>query len=160
MNVSLPSARSTLTLPPLLKLAEQHLVGQHARDFVFDQTAQRPRAESMIVTVLGEPLFGLRRNFKFTFLRLSVRESSPRNLSTTCSITTGPSGANSIIAESRLRNSGENIRSMTALGEPVVTAAPNPIIARDSSCAPALVVITIITLRKSALRPLLSVSVA
>jgi hypothetical protein len=87
-----------------------------------------------------------------TLLASSRACSSPRNFSTTCSITSGLSGANSMIPERRLRNSGANIRSITALGEPIETAAPKPIIAPSSSCAPALVVITIMTLRKSALR--------
>ncbi len=63
-----------------------------------------------------------------------------------------------MIASSRLRNSGVNIRLMSAISSPCSRDDVKPIVARFIVSAPALVVMMMITLRKSARRPLLSVS--
>ena len=62
-----------------------------------------------------------------------------------------------ITASSRLRNSGVNMRLIASISSPSLVDGVKPICVRASDSAPALVVITMQTLRKSALRPLLSV---
>ncbi len=64
-----------------------------------------------------------------------------------------------MMESSRLRNSGENFFLIIDMPSELWSCCVKPIDARLISWAPALVVITRITLRKSALRPLLSVSV-
>src|SRR5580692_10307777 len=50
------------------QLAEQHFVGKDARDLVFDEAAERARAEAMVVAVLPEPFLRCGRNFKCYFI--------------------------------------------------------------------------------------------
>ncbi len=64
-----------------------------------------------------------------------------------------------IVASRRLRNSGVNIRLMSAISSPASFESLKPIDRFCSDSAPAFVVMMMMTLRKSALRPLLSVSV-
>ena len=64
-----------------------------------------------------------------------------------------------MMASRRLRNSGENSRLISAISSPGSRVSENPMERRCRSAAPALVVMMSTTLRKSALRPLLSVSV-
>ena len=64
-----------------------------------------------------------------------------------------------MVASSRLRNSGVNMRLISPISSPAALLCVKPIDVFDSSVAPALVVMMMMTLRKSALRPLLSVSV-
>ena len=82
-----------------------------------------------------------------------------RNLSATLKITSLSKAENEIIESSRFRNSGVNIRLISAISSPVWLDSVNPIEVFASDSAPALVVIIITTFRKSALRPLLSVKV-
>ena len=98
-------------------------------------------------------------NVGSTFFSCSWFSSSSRNLSTTLRMTSVSSCANEIVASRRLRNSGVNSRLISAISSPLSLALVKPIVPRASSAAPALVVMMIVTLRKSALRPLLSVSV-
>ncbi|MNY59166.1 hypothetical protein D3C86_1955800 [compost metagenome] len=63
-----------------------------------------------------------------------------------------------MVASRRLRNSGVNMRLMSAISSPCSRALVKPIVARFMVSAPAFVVMMMITLRKSARRPLLSVS--
>ena len=98
-------------------------------------------------------------NVASTFFSCNCSSSCIRNLSTTRMIISRSSAANEIIASSRLRNSGENMRLISAISSPACADVVNPIVVFDNSAAPALVVMMIMTLRKSALRPLLSVSV-
>ncbi len=63
-----------------------------------------------------------------------------------------------MVASRRLRNSGVNIRLISAISSPCSRAVVKPMVALFIVSAPALVVMMMITLRKSALRPLLSVS--
>ena len=90
------------------------------------------------------------------------------NFSTIISIASGASALNVTMASRRLRNSGENSRSIASLprllaiffsASPVPTVA-KPIVPALISREPALLVMISTTWRKSALRPLLSVSVA
>ena len=68
---------------------------------------------------------------------------------------------NGIMASSRLRNSGLNVCSTApALRSDALLVEQKPTGACSISRAPALVVMMSTTLRKSALRPVLSVSVA
>ena len=69
------------------------------------------------------------------------------------------SGANETVASKRFRNSGLNRRLISAISSPTCLPWVKPIVDFESDSAPALVVMMIVTLRKSALRPLLSVSV-
>src|SRR5438046_2381006 len=64
-----------------------------------------------------------------------------------------------MVASSRLRNSGENSRLISALSSPGSFLAVKPITGRLSASAPALVVMTMMTFLKSAFLPLLSVRV-
>ncbi len=65
-----------------------------------------------------------------------------------------------MIASSRLRNSGVNMRLISAISSPASRVFVKPIDGRlPIASAPAFVVMMMMTLRKSALRPLLSVSV-
>jgi len=92
------------------------------------------------------------------------------NFSTMVSMTAGVSDPKVTMASRRLRNSGLNTRSSAALARDAAVlrrasssgpaAWPKPIDAADSSREPALEVMISTTCRKSALRPLLSVSVA
>jgi hypothetical protein len=89
----------------------------------------------------------------------------PISLSTTLRMTSRDRPENSTQPSSRLRNSGVKVRSMARLAcdvswPPSERPGLKPTDLRDISCAPALVVRISTTLRKSALRPLLSVSVA
>ena len=63
------------------------------------------------------------------------------------------------MASSRLRNSGVNRRLMSPISSPCWREFMKPMVALFIVSAPAFVVMMMITLRKSALRPLLSVSV-
>jgi len=94
-----------------------------------------------------------------TFFSCSWFSSSSRNLSTTFRMTSWSSCANEIVASSRLRNSGVNSRLISAISSPLPVDVVKPIDPFASSAAPAFVVMMIVTLRKSAFRPLLSVSV-
>ena len=80
------------------------------------------------------------------------------NLSTTLLITLGGRLENGITASNRLRNSGENIRSIASSSSPSRSFRSNPIAAFAISKAPAFVVMIITTLRKSTLFPVWSVS--
>ncbi|MNT74638.1 hypothetical protein D3C72_2134740 [compost metagenome] len=64
-----------------------------------------------------------------------------------------------MVASIRLRNSGVNMRLMSAISSPACFEFVKPIDVFCKLSAPALVVMMMITLRKSALRPLLSVKV-
>jgi hypothetical protein len=61
-------------------------------------------------------------------------------------------------ASSRLRNSGVNMRVIASMSSPSRTELPKPNAALARSAAPALVVMIKITLRKSTVLPLWSVS--
>jgi hypothetical protein len=63
------------------------------------------------------------------------------------------------VASRRLRNSGVNSRLMSAISSPASRVLRKPMVALFIVSAPAFVVMMMMTLRKSALRPLLSVSV-
>ena len=63
-----------------------------------------------------------------------------------------------MVASSRLRNSGVNMRLMASVSSPSRLVRPKPIGALARSDAPALVVMIRITLRKSTDLPLWSVS--
>ena len=63
------------------------------------------------------------------------------------------------MASKRLRNSGVNKRLISAISSPAWRGLVKPMVALFMVSAPALVVMMTITLRKSALRPLLSVNV-
>ena len=67
--------------------------------------------------------------------------------------------ANETVASRRFRNSGENKRLISACSSPACLALVKPMLDLDRFSAPALVVMMIVTFLKSALRPLLSVSV-
>ncbi len=76
-------------------------------------------------------------------------------------MTAGGSDEKNTVASSRLRNSGVNTRSSAFLPSLLSpTVSPKPIRPAASSREPALLVMMRMVLRKSALRPLLSVSVA
>ena len=85
--------------------------------------------------------------------------SSKMNLSTIWPMTLRSSWSNSTTASSRLRNSGENVFAIASIASGEWSWVVKPIDRRWRCSAPALVVITTATLRKSALRPLLSVRV-
>jgi UDP-2,3-diacylglucosamine hydrolase len=98
-------------------------------------------------------------NVTSTFFSASWPSSSSRNLSTTRRMISSSSDLKLTIASRRLRNSGVNSRLMSAISSPASFEFVKPIDALFSDSAPALVVMMMMTLRKSALRPLLSVSV-
>ena len=64
-----------------------------------------------------------------------------------------------MIASSRLRNSGVNMRLIASISSPACFERVKPMVFLASDSAPALVVMTMQTLRKSAFLPLLSVRV-
>ena len=86
------------------------------------------------------------------------------NFSTIVSTTAGVSDPKVTVASRRLRNSGLKIRSSACLARPaaplLLMGPPKPTSAWLISRDPALDVMIRITCRKSALRPVLSVSVA
>ena len=94
------------------------------------------------------------------------------NFSTMVSMTAGVSGPNDTMASRRLRNSGLNTFSMACFDRccddfcraswtcTVVPDSANPMLPALISREPAFDVMISTTCRKSALRPLLSVSVA
>ena len=94
-----------------------------------------------------------------TFFSASCCSSWSRNLSTTRKMTGSVSGLKLTMASSRLRNSGVNRRLMSAISSPAWRVLVKPMAALFMVSAPALVVMMMMTLRKSVLRPLLSVSV-
>ena len=73
-------------------------------------------------------------------------------------MTSGDSAENGMMLSSRLRNSGVNMRLIASMSSPTRAARSNPIAGFAMSEAPAFVVMIRITLRKSTVFPLWSVS--
>jgi len=93
-----------------------------------------------------------------TLRSASCASSCMTNFSTTRPTISGVSPAKGTMASSRLRNSGVNMRLIASSSSPTRTVAPKPIADLAISAAPALVVMIRMTLRKSTVLPLWSVS--
>ncbi len=140
--------------------AEQQLVGQRTPDRVLDQALHRPRAHQRVEALLRQVLAQrvgegdldlLLGQLAFELQQELVDHAQDDVLVERTEADT--------IASSRLRNSGVNSRLMSAISSPDSRGLVKPMVALFIVSAPALVVMTMMTLRKSALRPLLSVSV-
>ena len=98
-------------------------------------------------------------NVTSTFFSANCDSSSSKNLSATRKMTFSSSALKLTVASKRLRNSGVNRRLISAISSPASRGFVKPMVALFMVSAPALVVMMMMTLRKSALRPLLSVRV-
>ncbi len=94
-----------------------------------------------------------------TFFSPSWVSNWSKNLSTTRRIICSSRALKLTIASRRFRNSGVNRRLISPISSPDWRAVVNPMVDLLIVSAPALVVMMMMTLRKSALRPLLSVRV-
>src|SRR3546814_3560304 len=72
-------------------------------------------------------------------LSASCASSCMTNLSTTRATTSGPRLAKVMVASSRLRNSGENMRLIASMSSPVRCSRAKPMAGLARSAAPALV---------------------
>src|SRR5277367_6201280 len=142
----------------ILQTAEQHLVRERRLDLGLDDPRHRPRAHRLVITVGDEPgarlVRELDRDVAIRQLRLELQDE----LVTTLAMTSCGNRENGTIASSRLRNSGENSRLIASVSSPSRFERWKPNAALAMSCAPALVVMIRITLRKSICLPEWSVN--
>ena len=94
-----------------------------------------------------------------TFFSCNCSSNCIKNLSTTRMMIVSSSALKETIASKRLRNSGVKNFLISAISSPDSRTFVKPIMDFCIASAPALVVMMMMTLRKSVLRPLLSVKV-
>ena len=98
-------------------------------------------------------------NVASTFFSWSCSSNCIKNLSTTRMMIDSSRALKETMASKRLRNSGVKNFLISAISSPDSRALVKPMVDFCIASAPALVVMMMITLRKSVLRPLLSVKV-
>ena len=153
------SSISTLSRPPSISLPKSN------------SSAKARRMVSCISLCIGRaPIAGskpflarycliLSEKVTSTFLSANCVSSWSRNLSTTRKMIFSSSALKLTIASNRFLNSGVNKRLISIISSPASLELVNPMVDLFKASAPALVVMISITFLKSALRPLLSVSV-